>query len=149
MLIINDVNKVQKFIEAKLLGGQLDCFNVYSSLVQICFFLSPSSQGLNSIWVSSLEKLSILDTVGVKFGLPQIFDKLYEMIGEKIVGVSVTRRGILEISTSAGKIFASGGEHIYEASWYITPSSPEQFGNQEWSVNFTEECDLILNSDNQ
>lgn len=145
MTIINDYDRTETFLRSKLLGAQLDTFQVYSSVLQIDFFVGFMPGRSGSCWLSTLDNISISSDAALFNDRRTVIAELYDLIGQDIKDVKIESNGSLVLSIGGKVLTASLDEDsVEDESWSVTPDSPDIYAEHEWLVALAEGPELVL-----
>lgn len=145
MPIINDYVKTENFLKDKLLGAQLDTFQVYSLVLAIDFYVGSLPGRKGSCWLSTSDRISISSDIGVFNDRRTVLAELYDLIGEYVKDVKIESNGSLVLNIGGKLLTASldeGGAD--DESWSVTPDSPDIYAEHDWLVALAEGSELVL-----
>ena len=142
MTAIYDAPQVETFLRKKLVGAQLDSFQVYSLLLNIDF-LAASDVGLQSCWLSTLGDVWVSRNSANYRERSDVLVQLYQAIGQKVRDVTVEENGGLRIHFGKWFLAVELNKVNFETVWALTPNSPDPTANHEWRVALTDEAELI------
>lgn len=158
MIHLEQIKTAKEVTETLMIGAQIDCFQVYSTVLNISFNKLPKAHNLPvNLWLSATGKITFLETENAasneikKLGKSDDFfdsrekllGQLYRLIGKEIIEIDIDPSGVLELHLGSGNLIFAGDEVNFEEIWSVTSDTPEPYANHDWAVTLTDERQLV------
>jgi len=129
-----------------LLGATLDCFRVYSTILQLAFYRDAAEEGLpNEVWISCSGNVTTRHASSESnVGSPgdsdfftarkNVLGEIYNQIGAVVDRVFLDESGVLKLDLAGMEIEFRPDKDCFEEVWAVMSDSPNSSEPHDWYI---------------
>ncbi len=133
-------------ISRLLIGATLDCFRVYSTVLQLAFYRDAIEEDIpKEVWIScsgnvntshAFSKSNVDSTEDADFFTARkyVVGEIYSQIGAIVDRVFVDESGVLKIDLAGMEIEFRPDKDCFEEVWAVMSDSPNQSESHNWYI---------------
>ena len=144
--MIIDKASASAAISRLLIGATLDCFRVYSTILQLAFYRDASEGNLpNEVWIScsgsvtaryafSESNVDLPGDLDFFTARKHVLGEVYGQIGAIVDRVFLDESGVLKLDLAGLEIEFAPDKDCFEEVWAVMSDSPNSSEPHDWYI---------------